>query len=96
MDKGGQIWRSEGNSRRLGPQCRPLSVTSVNPKSGKARKNRPKLTCKGTHVTTYRPINTGVGRRPQGRGGSRVGTSREPGQPCRPAAEMAIMCHQET
>lgn len=31
------------------------------------RENRSKLTCEGTHVTTYRPINTGVGRRPWGR-----------------------------
>lgn len=62
-----QTWRSEENSRRLDLQFRPLSVTSVNPNSCEALKNRAKLTCKGTHVTTYRPINIGVRRRPQGR-----------------------------
>lgn len=44
----------------------PLSVTSENPNSCEALKNRAKLTRKGTHVTTYKPINIGV-RRPQGR-----------------------------
>lgn len=74
----------------------PLSVTSANPYSCEALKSRAKLTRKGTHVTTYKPINIGV-RRPQGREAKGGNKPRESEATLAgPGAEMVIMCHRET
>lgn len=104
-DKGWAASRSGGERKApegWAPQCRPSNITSVNinnceakkEKNKKERTTRPKLTCKGTHVTTYRPINVGVGRRPQGRKGGWGRAERETAL-AGPRLKW-VMCHRET